>query len=389
MKFIHKSFLKNEVKQWEKDGIITDEQVEKILAIYNIKSDENSSILTLLAYLFFGLSLLVLVGANWQEIPELVRICLLILLNIVVGFAGHFWHKKGNENYSAGLFFLATLIFCSSIALVSQMYHINRYYPDGLLLCVIGAFIPSLVYKNSVLTGFMLMFSTFWALADMYYKGSLSMLYLLFITAGIYVFIKRGGRFLSYAIFISIYCFIIFRDILFFDYTSYALIFVTLSYAFLTIVLSRFICFEKNRHFYQIAFFISCLMLIFLQFSSDYVFLEYSFSLYFMSVFVVFCILSIAISAYFKNLILVLFGLVLLILPFAVVHIGFMGAIFSIISVIVGAYLVKQDELFAGFSLILITAIIRYIELVGDYIGASVLFLVCAVIMRFIAKKGK
>ncbi|CAD7289434.1 hypothetical protein LMG7974_01523 [Campylobacter majalis] len=59
MKFIHKSFLKNEVKQWEKDGIITDDQAEKILAIYNIKSDENSSILTLLAYLFFGLSLLV------------------------------------------------------------------------------------------------------------------------------------------------------------------------------------------------------------------------------------------------------------------------------------------------------------------------------------------
>ncbi|MGB2553976.1 DUF2157 domain-containing protein, partial [Campylobacter sp. MOP51] len=63
-------------------------------------SDKNSFILKLVAYLFFALSLLTLIGANWEELPRLVRLIIVVSVTAFVNLAALYSLKKGNETQS-------------------------------------------------------------------------------------------------------------------------------------------------------------------------------------------------------------------------------------------------------------------------------------------------
>ena len=108
-------------------------------------------------------------------------------------------------------------------------------------------------------------------------------------------------------------------------------------------------------------------------------------------VFAVFSIASIALFFKEKNKSGLLLGLILFALPFVFsLGVGYANIFFSLANIIVAAVLIKNGELTLGLCMIFLVAVVRYFELIGDYLGATALFIIFAfVVLAVAAKKGR
>ena len=111
--------LRSECRQWVDDGDISAEQGDRILARYGTSLDDGGDgslaykVLVGVALLFVGMALLLLVSANWEEIPRGVRMLGLIsttlilngigiyhYLKIAVDWAGYLWGHAGRLDHA-------------------------------------------------------------------------------------------------------------------------------------------------------------------------------------------------------------------------------------------------------------------------------------------------
>ncbi len=146
MRFLRllKRELGAEARAWVDDGLLSREQAEKILARYGAElptGQERSLgyyVLLSLAALFGGLSLLVLVSANWEQIPREVRMGGLILLTLAFHGVGYRYFRRGAEALSSVWFLLGCLAYGTGIFLIAQIYHLGEHFPDGILWWALG-----------------------------------------------------------------------------------------------------------------------------------------------------------------------------------------------------------------------------------------------------------
>ena len=83
------------------------------------------AVLGVLGAVLLGAALLSVVAANWEEIPRLLRVAL-ILVTILAGFLIGAWREgKGDNVFSGTLYLLAAIAFGGGIALIGQMYHLS------------------------------------------------------------------------------------------------------------------------------------------------------------------------------------------------------------------------------------------------------------------------
>ncbi len=83
------------------------------------------AVLGVFGAILLGAALLSFVAANWQEIPRLARV-FLILVTIAAGYIGGAWREgRGDTVFSATLYLIAAIAYGGGIALVGQMYHLS------------------------------------------------------------------------------------------------------------------------------------------------------------------------------------------------------------------------------------------------------------------------
>ena len=328
MNFLRKKFLAEELNKWSARGII--------------------------AYLFFGCSLLVLIGANWEEIPRLARLLLILFLSALVNLGGYLQLKKGNRTYAEGLFLLGTLVFGAGIALIAQVYHLGKHMPDGVLLWAIGAFVPALLLRSSLLGGAALLIAILWSQMESFYLGSYEFGgfiggdrptgFLFFLACAFWTAFYQSGRTIVFALFIGVFSYVYgfwrfeyFINLLISEILAYCLFGVAISYA-----LAKLGRTDGAGALYGVWIRQNTL---------------------------IFCA----------------------VLCFALPFLNFINAeiLYSLICVVVGASLIKTGRLSAGLTLIFSVAVVRYFDLVGDYIGASALFLFFALVVLALSKRKK
>ena len=107
----------------------------------------------------------------------------------------------------------------------------------------------------------------------------------------------------------------------------------------------------------------------------------------------VFILFSVAYFVLFfkeKNKSGLLLGALLVSLPFVFSYgPGYANIFFSLANIITAAVLIKKGELKLGLCMIFLVAAVRYFQLIGDYIGATALFMVFAFIVLVVARKGR
>ena len=145
----------SEIKELEQKGLISAPQAELICSQYGLREGKKDYLMRLLAFLGGCLiltGLILIISANWTEIPSLVKTVsgIVIMLGL---WAGGLWmkFKSSFPKMGEGLCFAGTGMWLANIALYSQIYQVSSSPFEGTLLFFLGiVWIPFILKLKSV-----------------------------------------------------------------------------------------------------------------------------------------------------------------------------------------------------------------------------------------------
>lgn len=149
------SQLKGDVSRWVENGLIDQPTGEALVADAEARSPRSfnfGSVLAIMAALLLCAAILLLVAANWEAIPRLVRVAGLFAM--ILGFhVGGAWLKQsGSDALAEGCWLIAAAAFGGSIALIGQMYHLSGDPSSALLTWCAGTALAAISLRSSPLT---------------------------------------------------------------------------------------------------------------------------------------------------------------------------------------------------------------------------------------------
>lgn len=173
--------LRQELPRWIEKGFVQ-AQYEKAI-IETVKdshqmNDENRTSLkpSFFVFSFLGLSLLAVgiilfFASHWQMIPKISKLALLFCsLWFSYAIAAYLLIKKqGNSALqwlAQLLLVLAVIIFGTNIALISQIYHIDAHFPNGILIWSLGAWLVAVLLKQQACMVISLGLAFIWSVTE-------------------------------------------------------------------------------------------------------------------------------------------------------------------------------------------------------------------------------
>ncbi|WP_426493525.1 DUF2157 domain-containing protein [Hymenobacter sp. 102] len=145
-----RKLLETDGREWVQKGLISEAQREQLLTLYPTEATA-VGLLPLLGSLLVGLSALSVVAANWQALPELVRLALLLGSLCGAYAGGEYFRRRGNQDLAMGLVALGLLLFGASIVLTSQLYQLIGYDLTGLLAWAVAGMGLTWLYRSRLL----------------------------------------------------------------------------------------------------------------------------------------------------------------------------------------------------------------------------------------------
>ncbi len=145
--------------------IVTPETADalKALAKDEVKERGALSLASVLGWLGGGaviLGVILLIGSNWDGIPDFLKIvCFLVLLGGSHGVG--FWITKAGlpyEKTAASFHFIGGGLFLAGVGLVAQIYNLNGHPPNGVLVWLVSL-LPLVVLLRSASLSFLALFA--------------------------------------------------------------------------------------------------------------------------------------------------------------------------------------------------------------------------------------
>jgi uncharacterized membrane protein len=119
--------LQSELQNWKQNGTVTSEQADDILAQYVVVSPLYGRLIVVLVTLgaiLAGVGVIIFIAANWQEIPRIAKLVMLLVLVAGAYYAGY-WLKYRRDFPRTGgaIIFVGAMIFGAGLFLIGQQYH--------------------------------------------------------------------------------------------------------------------------------------------------------------------------------------------------------------------------------------------------------------------------
>ncbi len=142
------SRLREEVEAWQRDGTVTAEQAQAILARYpdyepgfeaSRRRQGLVTGLSILGGILIGLGVITFYAANWDEISRSVKLASLIigvLLSYGAGYA--IWQRSGPTPYAVAFVLLGCIVYGAGVHLIGQIYHVPVNDPNLSLFWFLG-----------------------------------------------------------------------------------------------------------------------------------------------------------------------------------------------------------------------------------------------------------
>ncbi|MCG8637921.1 MAG: DUF2157 domain-containing protein [Desulfobacterales bacterium] len=420
--------LAMESRTWVEKQIITPDQAAEICKTYGIdfhNMDRRSRgywVLVLLGYLFIGLALITLVSANWEQIPRAVRMGGLISITLATHLAGLMTFVRGKEGPAVGLFFLGSLFYGASVMLIAQIYHLGEHYPDGTLIWALGVLPLALLLKSRALMLLTVTLAGIWFTLEIH-LGYFPWLFPVFLGAAAWHLFRAGSSrtlFLSLVILTGLfleYCISWWIGAREYPDLEIENLFFAGGWVLVCYGLSKYLISRDNPGAKDYGTLLSLWCLRFFIFTLFVLSFEAFWEKLLPEVWQApELALAVGIIMSFAGAALAFMGdrqLKTLVVPglaglvFMAYLLGALGvedryaAIYftvadNIILVVAGIWLIVNGirnhvshYFFLGVVTVLLTGLVRYVDLVGDYIGAAALFLGFAVILLATAKFWK
>jgi uncharacterized membrane protein len=134
------SRLKDEMVDWQRDGIIDSTQAEAIMKRQGVekktyKPGNVITALSTLAVILIGVGIILFFASNWEFIPDPIKIVLLLAATFSAYYAGYVmrFEKQNYPRAGHALTFLGSILVGASIFLIGQIFNIN-VETNGLIL---------------------------------------------------------------------------------------------------------------------------------------------------------------------------------------------------------------------------------------------------------------
>ena len=419
-----KNDLAKESKQWVDEHIISEAQAEQICARYNADYHQAKShsfaynVLVGLAYLFIGLALITLLSANWEEIPRALRMACLIILTVGTHLLALKKYLANALSSATGLFLLANLFYGASIILIAQIYHLGEHMPDGVFWWALGCLPFGVLLNSTWLTLQALILSLIWFFLETGF-GFYPTLFPIFIAASIYVLYRGQQSILLFLMTIfSIGCWIEFSLALLWSdhgYLDFHIehVAISVSMFIFTYLLSIYLNIHHSVKaqdygavlaIWSLRF--GLIVMLIMSFEDSWKELiseDWQHQANALIVIAIFTIATLYLAYITQKvitsaciLVFYLCTLVIVMTTSNVLYAQHLAILYNVMLIIAGIWLIIlgiqrgiSHYYFLGITTILVTAFIRYIDLIGDYIGGAILFMVFAVLLLGTAKYWK
>ena len=142
---VYRRRIARDLPAWVARGWVAPERADALLASIpgGDLRDRLPAIVAVFGAILLALGAMSFVAANWNGISRLLRLTL--LFGALWGaFGGAVWLKSRRWSvlYEAAVI-LGCGIFGANIMLIAQMYHIDRHYPDGIMIWGLGTLLAA------------------------------------------------------------------------------------------------------------------------------------------------------------------------------------------------------------------------------------------------------
>ncbi len=159
--------LQTELPVWVRHGWVAPQHQQSILdhVAHQAESSPRYLVIVLCAMgaLLLGAGVITFFAANWGLIPKAAKLA--ILFGALGGCYGaaSFCLARGVEALGQGLLLLGVLLFGANIFLIAQIYHIDAYYPNGVLVWAVGALATAAAARSQFALVAALALATLWS----------------------------------------------------------------------------------------------------------------------------------------------------------------------------------------------------------------------------------
>ncbi|MFH1442037.1 MAG: DUF2157 domain-containing protein [Candidatus Omnitrophota bacterium] len=186
----------DETKLWAGEGIISEEQRQRINARYSDKLQYNRLINTVvtLGSILIGLGILLFVASNWDKLSRPFKITLIFSVISIFHFLGYYFRyvKEKPQGFSAdlaiggvnitsyafkdefpglgeGFLLIGAFAFGAGIWLIAQIYQIHYNFSAGILFWILGILPVAYLYRSWTILALSSLLSLIWLESYMIY----------------------------------------------------------------------------------------------------------------------------------------------------------------------------------------------------------------------------
>jgi len=417
--------LAKESVQWVQDNLISEQQAILICQRYGVDythiQTQTSAyrVLLGLGFLFLGLAAITLLSANWDTLPRGLRMGGLVGTTTAINLFAWLRYRQGERGAAIGWFLLGALFYGASIMLIAQIYHLGEHFPDGILWWAMGVLPLAFLLQSSVLMLLTSSLALLWACVEI----SLSFYplgFVCFLSALLWFLHRYEQNIALFILFVCSICLWLEFSLAWLIADGYRFYYgaehwvLTFGLFLFSYSLSK-LMFAQHRHttdsvwidygmvlnLWALRF--ALLSLFVLSFETPWQELldaHWKQPIWALVLATLFSIGTVLVGICARAHLYPLLGLVfsyfgsINMIIFADASIApWMQIIDNFLLLGIGVWLIVRGihdgvshYFFLGISVILILALLRYIDLVGDYIGTAILFSVFAVILISAAK---
>ncbi len=160
------------ISSWKEQGLIDNDTAGKLLSDLHARRSGIGlgTVLATIGGLLLGAAVILLIAANWQEIPRIVRVISVFAI-IWVCYIGGVWRRlKDDVVFSKALFIIGAATFGAGIAMVGQMYHMSGDEASATLLWTCGVFVSAFLLRESVMSALAMFIAAFYVFASAQYN---------------------------------------------------------------------------------------------------------------------------------------------------------------------------------------------------------------------------
>jgi len=137
--------LEIDLERWAALGLVGRDQFDALRANAGppARHYSLSGMLFMLGTILIACAITIFIGANWQALPRVARLGILLALMWSAYGGAHILLQRERAVFAEGALLLGSVLFGAAIMLIGQMYHINAGWPNGVLLWACGMYLAA------------------------------------------------------------------------------------------------------------------------------------------------------------------------------------------------------------------------------------------------------